>query len=184
MSPLGGLGARAASLVHRFAASTPRISRTGTSSLFASCTLTSAIFRGSPSKRPSRSRNTSGTNRPWPHTPAASPAHSDQRAVPVVRIPPGSSVQTLTPNGATSIASESLNRPRPTWPRDTRMPEPRGGHRPKTPERCDRPSACASPAQRRVFVHHAVKALSTIAWKSSALNLLERRQTSRNRIVD
>jgi hypothetical protein len=32
-----------------FSASTPRISRTGTSSLFASCTITSAIFRGSPS---------------------------------------------------------------------------------------------------------------------------------------
>src|ERR1700687_4204847 len=51
--------ARAASACcTRFSASTPRISRTGTSSLFASCTITSAIFRGSPSARPSRLRNT------------------------------------------------------------------------------------------------------------------------------
>jgi hypothetical protein len=50
--------ARAASACcTRFSASTPRISRTGTSSLFASCTITSAIFRGSPSERPSRLRN-------------------------------------------------------------------------------------------------------------------------------
>src|ERR1700738_4599429 len=42
--------------------------------------------------------------------------------------------------------------PPPTWPRDTAYcPEPRGGHRPKTPERCDRPSAYASRAQRRAW---------------------------------
>jgi hypothetical protein len=41
----------------RFSASTPRISRTGTSSLFASCRITPAISRGSPSRRPSRPRN-------------------------------------------------------------------------------------------------------------------------------
>src|ERR1700688_1347638 len=50
--------ARAASACcTRFSASTPRISRTGTSSLFASWRIMSAIFRGSLSKRPSSPRN-------------------------------------------------------------------------------------------------------------------------------
>jgi hypothetical protein len=50
--------ARAASAwCTRFSASTPRINLSGTSSLFASCTIRSAILRGSPSERPSRLRS-------------------------------------------------------------------------------------------------------------------------------
>src|SRR6266850_6363530 len=61
--------ARAASACcTRFSASTPRISRTGTSSLFASCRITSAIFRGSPSNGRRGLATSSGTNRPRPHT--------------------------------------------------------------------------------------------------------------------
>ena len=68
--------ARAASACcTRFSASTPRISRTGTSSLFASCRITFAIFRGSPSARPSRPCNIF-RNEPTVATRAASPAHS------------------------------------------------------------------------------------------------------------
>jgi hypothetical protein len=68
----------------RISASTPRISRTGTSSLFASCTITSAIFRGSPSERPSRLLSSILSIEPTeaPRSPAAGPAHSDRRAEP------------------------------------------------------------------------------------------------------
>src|SRR4029077_7859137 len=69
-----------------------------------------------------------------------------------VRIPPGSSVQTLTPKGATSIARESLKPPTALGRVIRRIARDRvGGHRPKTPERCDRFSAYASPAPRRVL---------------------------------
>jgi hypothetical protein len=91
---------------------TPSINRSGTSSLFASCTIRSAIFRRSPSDRPSRLRSS------WSVDPieatysgSRSGAFCPARRAQLVRIPPGSSVQTLTPNGATSIARASLKQP-------------------------------------------------------------------------
>ena len=54
---LASLARAASACCTRSSASTPRMIRTGTSLLFANCTITSAIFRGSPSARPSRPRN-------------------------------------------------------------------------------------------------------------------------------
>ncbi|MCU1239315.1 MAG: hypothetical protein JWO71_41 [Candidatus Acidoferrum typicum] len=110
---LSASAARAASACcTRFSASTPRISRTGTSSLFASCRITSAIFRGSLSQRPSSPRYIF-RNEPTvaSYSGSKSGAFLTARRAQFVRIPPGSCVQTFTPKGATSIASESLKPP-------------------------------------------------------------------------
>src|ERR1700681_3521064 len=95
--------ARAASAwCTRFSASTPRINLSGASSLFASCTITSAIFRGSPSERPSRLRSSLSIEpTEAAYSGSRSGAFCPARRAQLVRIPPGSSVQTWTPNGGT-----------------------------------------------------------------------------------
>src|ERR1700722_14359962 len=87
-----------------FSASTPRIRRTGTSSLFASCTTTSAILRGSPSE------TTSWVCRTFRFAPTdasysgrSSGAFCLARRAQLVLMPPGSRLYILTPKGAISI---------------------------------------------------------------------------------